>query len=469
MKEISKESIDQVVLFINNSELHKAKKKINEYLKVNPQLDVLHNLHGTILLKQEKFGKSIDVLKTALSINPNFVSAMQNLGIAYQKLGYYDESLKCFEDAINLKPELSSAHNNKGSILIRQRNDLGAITCLKKALELDSNNADAYFNLGVIHQSQKNYSEAILFYKKATGLDNNFVAAYFTMGETYRLLNNYKEALDCYIRSRHRKTNARILECLLVLGMKDEYTKQIKKISKKDPYNTWVAAVNSFLSQQFRIKNYHPFCPDPLELLYQTNLIKYFEDFDKFSQELYDEMIQQKFVWAPYGKTEVNGYSTMENLSDLKLPKLSVLEKMILKEINLYRKHHKNKRCDLIRKWPKRFKLYIWCVRLQKEGYNENHIHPSGWLSGVFYLKIPTKIKDKEGGLECSLHGENFKIVRNYVPTKFFPPKVGNLTLFPSSLYHKTIPFHSEEERVAIAFDVIRHNNEVWKAEQFGD
>jgi uncharacterized protein (TIGR02466 family) len=106
---------------------------------------------------------------------------------------------------------------------------------------------------------------------------------------------------------------------------------------------------------------------------------------------------------------------------------------------------------------------------LQKEGYNENHIHPSGWLSGVFYLKIPTKIKDKEGGLECSLHGENFKIVRNYVPTKFFPPKVGNLTLFPSSLYHKTIPFHSEEERVAIAFDVIRHNNEVWKAEQFGD
>ncbi len=28
MKEISKESIDQVVLFINNSELHKAKKKL---------------------------------------------------------------------------------------------------------------------------------------------------------------------------------------------------------------------------------------------------------------------------------------------------------------------------------------------------------------------------------------------------------------------------------------------------------
>ena len=103
MKEISKESIDQVVLFINNSELHKAKKKINEYLKVSPKLDVLHNLHGAILLKQEKFGKSIDVLKTALSINPKFVSAIQNLGIAYQKLGYYDEALKCFEDAINLE------------------------------------------------------------------------------------------------------------------------------------------------------------------------------------------------------------------------------------------------------------------------------------------------------------------------------------------------------------------------------
>jgi hypothetical protein len=32
--------------------------------------------------------------------------------------------------------------------------------------------------------------------------------------------------------------------------------------------------------------------------------------------------------------------------------------------------------------------------------------------------------------------------------------QVGDIVLFPSSLYHRTIPFNSDEERVCIAFDL---------------
>ena len=34
-------------------------------------------------------------------------------------------------------------------------------------------------------------------------------------------------------------------------------------------------------------------------------------------------------------------------------------------------------------------------------------------------------------------------------------PSKGDLVLFPSSLFHRTIPFDSKEERLCIAFDIV--------------
>ena len=36
------------------------------------------------------------------------------------------------------------------------------------------------------------------------------------------------------------------------------------------------------------------------------------------------------------------------------------------------------------------------------------HMHPSGWVSGVFYLKIPSKIKGDEAGIQFHLDGDDF-------------------------------------------------------------
>jgi hypothetical protein len=39
-------------------------------------------------------------------------------------------------------------------------------------------------------------------------------------------------------------------------------------------------------------------------------------------------------------------------------------------------------------------------------------------------------------------------------PTKTYPVDVGDVVFFPSSVFHRTIPFASKEERICIAFDV---------------
>ncbi len=46
--------------------------------------------------------------------------------------------------------------------------------------------------------------------------------------------------------------------------------------------------------------------------------------------------------------------------------------------------------------------------------------------------------------------------IRNTRLRRIYQPKKGDIILFPSSLFHRTIPFNSDVERCVIAFDLIQ-------------
>jgi uncharacterized protein (TIGR02466 family) len=170
-------------------------------------------------------------------------------------------------------------------------------------------------------------------------------------------------------------------------------------------------------------------------------------------QELIKEIKEKKFTWELFGKTTVGG-SSAYNLTQLGITSLSKLQNILVCEISNYKEYFKNENCTFIQKWPKKYKFNIWSNILKSEGYNTSHIHPAGWLSGGVYLKMPSKIKKNEAGIEFSLHGDNYPIKNKNIPTKTFVPEVCDLVLFPSSLFHRTIPFKSKDERMMIAFDI---------------
>ena len=91
---------------------------------------------------------------------------------------------------------------------------------------------------------------------------------------------------------------------------------------------------------------------------------------------------------------------------------------------------------------------------MEKNGFLKSHIHPLGWVSGVMYLEIPTK-KNNEGNIELGYEGYNYpSLIKENIPKKIIDVYAGNILLFPSSLFHQTIPFSSEKERICIAFDL---------------
>ena len=109
--------------------------------------------------------------------------------------------------------------------------------------------------------------------------------------------------------------------------------------------------------------------------------------------------------------------------------------------------------CTFIEKWPINKSLVGWYVILKKQGYQDAHIHPSGWLSGVIYLKTVPPLNNNEGAIEFNLNGPNYFDQNSAQLT--YQPNLGDIVLFPSSLSHRTIPFSTDTERIVIAFDLM--------------
>ena len=105
---------------------------------------------------------------------------------------------------------------------------------------------------------------------------------------------------------------------------------------------------------------------------------------------------------------------------------------------------------------------------MQQGGHLNAHIHEIGWISGAVYLAMPTpKVNSVEGAFEYGTHGDDYPIKQlsqhlesqhpenqQKFPVANVLPKVGDIVLFPSSLFHRTIPFNSNQERICIAFDL---------------
>ncbi len=453
MSNLNNDSVNEIISLIKDGDLELAQNKVKSLLLEFPSSDVLLNLRGTIFLKKKEYEIAKSNFFKALKINPHFISAKINLGIVYQNLGKSEEALKCFKEITSVDNVLPEAYNNMGFILYTQNKYSEAIKQLNKAIELKKDYAEAFLNLGIVHLNLKKYQEAIKFFSQCLVHNKKLISVYYYLGECYKNISNIDKALSYYALSHHEKTNSRILECYFILNKKKEYQKLIGSISKNDPNNRRIAAVSAYISHQFNIRNTYPFCNKPLNFILKNNIKKNMENDSLEMQELIKEITDKKFTWELFGKTTVGG-SSVYNLTQLGITSLSKLQSILVDKISNYKENFKNENCTFIQKWPKKYQFNIWSNILKSEGYNTSHIHPAGWLSGVVYLKIPLDIKKNEAGIEFSLYGDEYPNKIKNIPTITIVPEVCDLVLFPSSLFHKTIPFKSRSERMIIAFDI---------------
>jgi tetratricopeptide (TPR) repeat protein len=95
-----------------------------------------------------------------------------------------------------------------------------------------------------------------------------------------------------------------------------------------------------------------------------------------------------------------------------------------------------------------------WSVRLQGGGRHANHVHPQGWISSALYVNLPPRSPSEPKDAGWFTLGEpQHELGIDLPPWRKIEPKLAHLVLFPSWMWHGTVPF-SKGERLTVAFDV---------------
>jgi hypothetical protein len=103
---------------------------------------------------------------------------------------------------------------------------------------------------------------------------------------------------------------------------------------------------------------------------------------------------------------------------------------------------------------PEAAMLVSWAVAVRRDGHEDWHNHPRGWLSGVYYASVPAAAVDRAGTIEFGPLPFGIDTEPPAWPRWRERPRPGRLLLFPSHYGHRTWPTGRDDTRLCVAFDV---------------
>jgi len=151
------------------------------------------------------------------------------------------------------------------------------------------------------------------------------------------------------------------------------------------------------------------------------------------------------------------GTETTRDLSRSEDPVIQALFRTFAEPIARYREHI-GQGDDALRRrnrGPARFNGG-WSVRLRSAGYHTSHVHPRGWISSACYIQLPDSMRAGHTAEGILSFGAPGMLTAPSLPAELsVRPQIGLLVLFPSYFWHGTLPFHSDQPRLSVAFDAV--------------
>ena len=170
-------------------------------LEVTANNYLAHNALGAAL-GDSRLDEAKEHYLKALRINPDYMAAHNNLGIALEMQGLRDEAISHFLEALRIKPDDMKAHYNLGNILLKQGQIDKAVKHYLKVLFIKTDFEGAYNNLGNILLKQGRYDIAVEYYLEALRINpdlaethNNLGVALFRKGDRAGAVTHFQEAL----------------------------------------------------------------------------------------------------------------------------------------------------------------------------------------------------------------------------------------------------------------------------------
>ena len=420
--------------------------------KRKQRLDQLLNLYKTADMNT--------VIEEALKVIEKYQSAtaVNILALAHKNSGNYEKARRLYESLLSQNPKNTLFLGNLGNIYL----DLGfldkAEQCFVNCLEVDSHNYNVSLSLATVLQSKSEFSESLdilnkLLENKSYKTQANFSDLNYRIAELYRSMGaEYaQKAISHYKSSDNPLSDSHRLELIYTNEDEDKFLKAEEEIIKKGVATPLLAAVQSHAAVRYSKNDENLFCKDPFKFIHHSSLT---ED-DGFNSSLTLNLLTLQSKLDSVNQSLLRkGKQSAGNFLLSKDPNVVLIRDIILKRIDHYRSLFVGKTDAFISKWPEKYELHGWVIDIRKGGSLGGHMHKLGWLSGSIYLKIPTVSSSSEGNIVFSLNGGGYPTGSKIFPEKELDIKTGDIVLFPSSVFHSTLPFDSDENRVTLAFDI---------------
>lgn len=357
--------------------------------------DVLTN-YGNLLRESGRQEDALPFLEQAAKLAPAHALILINLGLVYQDLEQMPQAEQAYRAALAAQPDLAQAHQNLGHFLMRS--DLQqARTHLIRALQLNPG----------LHLAYKDLCAVLL-----------------SLGQAEPALALSRSRLQ---RSPgDQDALAIMLMALHELGLE--------------------AQAQQWLNFDVWLKRYTLSAPPGYASL---------ADFNAALQA--HVRAHPKLTSVVFGQATHNGKRVNDLLVAPKGP-VQLLEHMMLQQLQAYWEAlPKMQGSTLMGPMPAPNGLRSWAVLMERNGYETPHIHPDGLVSGVYYVCLPSVVvqgdANHSGWIEFGVPDPVYALRRS-APTRLVQPVAGDMLLFPSYFWHRTIPFNSGQQRLSIAFDL---------------
>lgn len=469
---------------------------------------------GVVLKKLGRANEALAAYQRAVELEPDFFEAQYNFSILLGLVGRHSAAIEGYRRAIALRPDLAAVHCNLGKALQEEGQSDLARAAYREALRLQPNHLPALSNLAAALISAREAEEALVVAKRALALvegvlgenkaskkdaapalalcakaallcgqdeaalvfaqraqqaDPGAFESVELLAKMLRNLGRDDDVLALYRavlakRPGQAEVSARLADLHLTAGKAAEALAVSEDSLRHCPGNTRaIAAKAAALTALGRLMDLDRLLDmDRLVSAQKIGSMPGFSTMAAFKAAMIEHILQHPSLKKnPAGLATRAGRQTGELLIEPKGPIAAFEKRLVEAVVDYARTHPVSQETPFLAAQPSRWRLNIWATILGASGYQEPHLHPSGWLSGVFYLAVPPQIaagdNSQRGWIEFGRPPqlpEGAAVPR----LKTVAPEEGLMLLFPSYLHHRTIPTGQEALRISIAFDVVPHD-----------
>lgn len=440
----------------------KALPHFRKYLKRRPDDVAALNMASFAAFEADQAALSLHWLNAARAAAPDDAQTFYNLGLVSQSVGLYAEAAEAYRRAAALEPDLASAHYNLGTVL-NQLGDLdGALAAYDLALEADPGHAKALSDKGFVLRAQGKAEEAAAAYGRAAAAGDP--AALTGLGRALQDAGRLSEAAAAFERAVRGdpdgpEATSALADILVQRGEAAAAVAACDGFLARHPANASVLAAKSVALRDGGATAAARALADPERFVIQIPQTRApgFRDVAAFNDAMVEHALNHpSLIDSPSGHATRQGKHTADLTRKPKGP-VAAFERMVAAAVDEFaRRLGPDDAHPFIANRPRKWHLAVWAIVLAGEGYQVPHIHRTAWASGVYYAQVPDIVGagGEAGWIEFGDPGPDY---HGSAPpeTRRIRPEPGLMVLFPSYIFHRTIPFESDQTRVSIAFDVV--------------